>query len=276
MCLTRPLKLSDSEISEKYSLGTILVRPYGSVQSDLNIDFKTSNRPGLITLILQNCLSDENNNTINIEFFHELTIGKRIEMMFAVTTFGGAYTIPLEFKCRNTNCLETMEMNLDLSDVSSLQEVGDLDKSVEIEIDDKKINIRKPTGKDQQNWLGLYCSDESELTKKIVGSLIQNLDEKDKKNINEDMIAEIKEIMEEKDPLVNFGINTVCPYCESENYYELDLEELCLSKLKKIQGNLIISVHRLASHYNWREMDIFKIPVWRRNQYIELIGRDYK
>jgi hypothetical protein len=63
-----------------------------------------------------------------------------------------------------------------------------------------------------------------------------------------------------------------CDICGRPNDHEIDLFETALEMLARAQRSLIVSAHRLASHYHWSEREIFAVPEWRRRQYLELIG----
>jgi hypothetical protein len=56
------------------------------------------------------------------------------------------------------------------------------------------------------------------------------------------------------------------------NDIAIDLCEVALTTLRRLQRQLIVMVHRLASHYHWSEQEIFAVPHWRRKEYLELIA----
>ena len=89
-----------------------------------------------------------------------------------------------------------------------------------------------------------------------------------------DALEKISHVMDEHDPLVNFSVQVQCPECGREHVCEIDLEELSLNRLRQAQFHLLATVHRLARHYHWSEEEIFKVPYWRRDHYLNLMQRE--
>ena len=96
----------------------------------------------------------------------------------------------------------------------------------------------------------------------------------DKQDYTDDLPQTISAAMEEFDPLVNFSITTLCPYCETVNTYRTDLEKFSLGSLYRAQLRLFKTIHRLASHYHWSERQILATPPWRRSFYLSLIDEE--
>ena len=70
----------------------------------------------------------------------------------------------------------------------------------------------------------------------------------------------------------DFSCRVSCGECGELNEYDIDLTETALGMLNRAQKQLVITVHQLASHYHWSEAEIFAVPDWRRQQYLELTG----
>ncbi|HBL57096.1 MAG TPA: hypothetical protein DDZ80_00510 [Cyanobacteria bacterium UBA8803] len=87
-------------------------------------------------------------------------------------------------------------------------------------------------------------------------------------------LQRLNQVMEDLDPLVNFSLQVICPYCGTENLQDFDLGAWALQQLEQAQQQLLITVHRLASYYHWSEAEIFAIPPWRRSRYLALIERE--
>jgi len=52
----------------------------------------------------------------------------------------------------------------------------------------------------------------------------------------------------------------------------IDLCDVALGALRRLQQQLLITVHQLASHYHWSEKEIFSVPAFRRQAYLNLIA----
>ena len=80
--------------------------------------------------------------------------------------------------------------------------------------------------------------------------------------------------MQEGDPLVDFRMQVNCPFCGGRESYQVDLIDHVLRRLRGIQGELVATVHRLASRYHWSEAEIFAVVPRRRERYLALIDRE--
>ncbi len=86
-----------------------------------------------------------------------------------------------------------------------------------------------------------------------------------------DTIEDIEKNMSRIDPLIIYGIELICPLCGVKNFYEVNLEELSLKQLEKIQKELLESIHKLALAYHWTEAEILALPIIRRRLYLSML-----
>ncbi|MBA4719431.1 MAG: hypothetical protein HRO68_10205 [Nitrosopumilus sp.] len=148
-------------------------------------------------------------------------------------------------------------------------------KQIEISIENNIIKLRKPTGNDQLKWHHNNYASELSMIKDMIDTLcIQKKDKVNYTSLTKQKIHEINEKMDEVDPLINYKLKVDCPYCNIENNYELNLEEITLKHLKGSQDKLLQTIHRLASHYHWNEKQIFSLSPWRRAKYLTLIEKE--
>jgi len=243
------------------------MRRFGIYESDLTIDFAAGNIPLLITRILEQCAVDPNGRLPG-GFFRELSVGKRLECLLALAAGeeGSAFNFP--FHC--ADCGQELELELTLEEIAEQQREADLIETVDVEISGKIFAFRKPCGRDQENWAGLIFRDEREAAGAMIGTLAVNphLPE----TFGPEDLDLIDEAMDEADPLVNFQCRIGCSECGAENEFLIDLCDVALGMLSRLQQQLIVMVHKLASHYHWSEKEIFAIPHWRRKEYLDLIA----
>lgn len=249
------------------SAGDVGLRRFGVFESDLDIDFASANRAALATSLLESCAVDPT-GALSEGFFRELLIGKRIECLLVLAAGGRDAALGFPFKCEG--CGEEIELELTLREISEMQHEADLTETVCVDIGGSRICFRKPTGRDQEEWSRMKFIDERDAARGMIATLVELSEPLEA--IQYEELSAVEEVLEEADPLVNFSCNVSCGECGELNEHEIDLMETALGMLNRAQNQLIVAVHRLASHYHWSEQEIFAVPDWRRQQYLELIG----
>jgi len=239
----------------------LTLRQFGIYESDLNVDFSTA-RPFLVTEILDCCTRNALGQPIDRKFFWDLTVGARTECLLRVAATDEE--IPLVLRCPNRACGRELEIELGVSEISELQQQAVNDETIFV----GRLKLRRPTGNDQLAWLGRSFEVESEALQQMLCTLVVE------GTPSRESLEEIGRVMDEHDPLVNFTVRVQCPDCEQESVCEIDLEDVSLNRLRQAQLRLLATVHRLAAHYHWSEEEIFKVPHWRRDYYLNLLERE--
>jgi len=252
------------------------LRPFGWLAEDLEIDFLQTPRPHLETQILACCISNQEGTKCDRSFFWNLSIGKRTEYLLVLATLPNNSQFGVNLRCLNLECQQQMEIEFPLSALIDLQHQSE-NKNPELALATEKFLLRKPTGNDQLAWLEQNFADESSAIMGMVQTLLpaeqQSVFEQSCSQ-NKDWIPTLNQVMEESDPLVNFSLQVNCPYCNTQNLQDFDLGAWALQQLYGAQQQLLLTIHRLASHYHWSEAEIFAIPPWRRERYLDLINRE--
>jgi hypothetical protein len=265
---------SFSEIYERAS--TFSMRQFGWFAEDLEIDFHQTRRPELETQILECCISNREGTKLDRSFFWNLEIGKRTEYLLTLATLSNSSKINVNLRCSNLECQRQMEITIPLREITRLQQQSENQKP-EIAIASENFSFRKPTGNDQRLWREQHFTDETSATLAMVQSLLLSEQRSTFQQIysqEQDWLETLNQVMEEIDPIVNFNLQLNCPYCGSENLQDFDLGAWALQQLYGVQQQLMVTIHRLASHYHWSESEIFAIPPGRRSRYLTLIDRE--
>jgi hypothetical protein len=244
----------------------IRLRRFGVEENDLEIDFAASDTPALITRIIHQCAAGLEGSAL-ARLLPDLSVGKRLECLLVLASGSeGSYSFP--FSC--AGCGKEIELELTLDDISAQQRKADLLETVGVEIEGRRAEFRKPTGRDQENWGRMIFRDEQEAARAIFGTL--TVSPVKWEALEEEDFGRIEEALHEADPLVNFVCHVTCEECGQQNEFPIDLCDAALGLLHRIQKQMIVMVHRLASHYHWSEKEIFEVPRWRRIEYLELIA----
>lgn len=265
---------SSSGINEEKA--ALFLRPFGWLAEDLEIDFHQTRRHELEMQILECCISNREGTKLDRSFFWNLEIGKRTEYLLTLVSLSNSSKINVNLRCSNLECQQQMEITIPLLEITRLQQQSENQKT-EIAIATEKLSLRKPTGNDQKLWQEQHFPDEASATLAMVQSLLVSEQPSTFKQVysqEKDWIEMLNQVMEEIDPLVNFNLQVNCPYCGSENLQDFDLGAWALQQLYGVQQQLIVTIHRLASHYHWTESDILAIPPGRRSCYLALIDRE--
>ena len=161
-------------------------------------------------------------------------------------------------------------MELTLDEIAAIQSRADLIETVDVEVGKHSFLFRKPTGLDQENWANGDFRNGEEAARSMLAILADDPDQTEK--LGDMDLDLIDEAMDDADPLVNFRCQIGCLECGAENEFLIDLCDVGLGMLSRLQQQLVVMVHKLASHYNWSEKEIFAVPHWRRTKYLDLIA----
>jgi hypothetical protein len=247
----------------------LLLRPFGLFRDDLEIDFNQHFPPRLVTQVLRCCTIGRDGEAPEEDFFWELPSGKRTECLVAIATLGEPSGLSIRLRCPDEACWQEMEVEISTSELAGLQRRSDETGRVVVRVGDEEVQVRLPTGRDQQGWLETSFDDEGTTLETIVQTLLLG-PSREEGSVPDEWIAPIDEALEEIDPLVNFALLVGCPECGKESRYEVDLQDVSLGVLRRAQLRLLRSVHRLALHYHWSEAEIFDLPPWRHSHYLAL------
>jgi hypothetical protein len=243
------------------------MRRFGIHESDLAVDFAAANEAVLVTRILEHCASDQAGGA-HADFFRALTVGRRLERLLTLVAQSESSTFTFPFHC--AACNEHIELELTLDELRELQQQADAIETVVVEHDGQSLEFRKPCGRDQELWGGMSFADRTQALRVMVGALARKPEAASA--LDTHLIDRVDEALDAADPLVNFHCRITCAECGTSNELAVDLCGAALAALRRIQRQLIDMVHRLASRYHWSEQEIFAVPHWRRQEYLELIA----
>lgn len=262
-----------------YAIDTLMLRPFGIDERDLEVDFSQHSRPALVTDILERCATVANGKSPDRNLLWELQVGTRIECLLRIISLGGAFEAALPLRCLNEVCGERVEVELSLDELLGLQ--GETSDSISIDCGEQTLELRKPRGLDQHAWTTReFESDRMAIESMVQTLVVQGDHSRTKDNtfsafsFDDDLLSAIDRVMQESDSLVSFSLEVACPYCRTHSEFELDLEALSIERLRDSQRSLLTTVHQLAKDYHWSEQQIFAVPHWRRILYLKLLEEE--
>jgi len=243
-----------------------IVRPFGREQRDLEFEFATTDRPGLITEILAACLSGGDGSPIETDRVWHLTVSRRLEYLLRTAMASRGSALSLVLQCPGENCRQFLEVALALDDLLARQRQAEGRDLLEWDGGGRMMHLRRPTGCDQRTWQSTVFANADEAQNEILRSLVLEVDGQGAA-WSQALDAELAAF----DPLVAFTVRVACPECGCENEFAVALEELALREFEKIQTQLLRDVHRLATRYHWNESEVFDVTPERRARYLGLI-----
>jgi hypothetical protein len=237
-------------------------RRFGTEAADLDVDL-ARHGPDQVTRVIQWCVAGP--DTLDRRAIDEMSIGDRIACLLLIARRAGASEFDVVVRC--PDCGEAGEIDLSIDEILSFsRRAGRLDVAVDFE--GGRLRFRCPTGADQAAWQREGFADAESARRGIVRSLaLTPLPDE----FPEATVRAIEQALEEGDPLVGFGVASICQACAMETTHEIELTRMALRFLEGRQLRLAGEVHRLAVQYGWSEEAILALPARRRARYISLI-----
>ena len=247
------------------------VQPFGAEGEHLKVDFHLARRPELITELLALCCSASDGAPAGHDFLLDMPVGMRICGLMVLAAVTDANAFSWQVRCSSNGCAQQNEFELTTAQLVSLAQESVGEQTIQVPIGAIMATLRRPTGRDQLQWLA--GSDESMSEAMLRAIVVQpRLEELRANGQTMDTIAiAVDEAMESFDPLLSFHVRVRCPRCGAVADVSPDLAGAALERLSRAQHAAIADVHRLASHYHWSETEILKLPQWRRQSYLDLI-----
>ncbi len=243
------------------------VRSFGRAE-DLDIDFR-ARRPQVVTQILARCVTDAAGRSSSDDEPWRWTVPQRTQGLLAVACACGVPSVAALARCeREGGGGEQIELEFDLESFAQSTEPTECAWHGET----ASLVLRLPTGEDQRRWLESPPADPAELPVRMGTSLVRELDGAtpgETWQLPQAWLAGVEDALAENDPTTDLSFSASCPRCGDELEVEVDLDALLLERLARVQQDLLLEVHALASGYHWSETQILAIPAWRRAYYIE-------
>ena len=267
---TAPFPPLPAPLEVTYAARHLRLRRFGVAYEDLLVDFGRRIGPQLITELLACCTENLTGPSPTEPFFWALGVGKRIECLLILASMEETGDLSIPLRCSHPSCGRAIELDLTLAELLAVgQEVGE--EPISVPLGDEYLVMRRPTGADQLVWLRETFQDELMAVQAMIRTLIV---EGPTVAFTPTCIEHIQTVLDHHDPLVQFGLSVVCPYCQQLASHDVDLAAFAVQRLRVAQTHLIEVVHRLARHYHWTEAEILSIPPWRRACYLTLVERE--
>lgn len=209
----------------------------------------------------------------------ELSIGQRDKSLLTLRewTFGpqiiGLATCP--------NCEEKVELSFNAGDIIPGSEAGCkeelliCEEGLVINVDNFEVSFRLPNCRDL--LCATVCKDISDslhqLTEQCILEARHEGKEISAKALPEYVVEAAANQMAELDPGADILLELTCPSCTHSWHAPFDIVSYLWAEINNWAYRTLNEVHIIASAYGWKETDILAMSPWRRQLYLEMIGR---
>lgn len=251
------------------------IRAFGQTPGDLNLDFAATSWPHLVTAVLHCCSVGPDGTGLHPTSFWDLTVGERLAALLLIAGLSLGTDLMVLLQCPNPACGQQLEVALSVAELAGLQREVDTADSFPVLMGGENLWLRRPTGRDQLDWLADSFKDEKAARNAMILTLASEPPAAwADTQIPHEVALVISREMKSHDPLVHFSLRVCCPSCQGEHPHVVDLQYLALDSLRQVQRHLLEDIHRLALHYHWSEADIAVLPLWRRAHYLARLEKD--
>jgi hypothetical protein len=205
------------------------------------------------------------------EALARLTVGDRDARLMTLRkwTFGS------QLICTATcaGCSERLELSFSTDDLLSKEEVISTE-CFSLTVEDYELSFRLPNSLDLAELVRLKDPEAGRAL------LLERCLTKAERQGNSISISELPPFvleslvtrMGEIDRTGNLQLLLDCPQCAQSSQAIFDIESFFWKEINAWAIRMLREVHKLATAYGWRELDILNMTAWRRQVYLNLIG----
>ena len=229
-----------------------------------------SDRTGYVTAVLNSAVDSIGNYSVDATHVADLCVADRQYLMLRLSAMLNGEQMWIKVNCSHCGVLFDVETKrCDLP----VKAAGQGYPQVNLQVKEWSIDVRVPTGTDQEHILNLT---EEQAMQHLLHRCIHSVNGEppNKEFVNkltESDIEEIDQALDDASPAVCNQLLVTCPECNQEQYAELDHYEL--SQTQTNSNFFYDEIHTLASHYHWSEASILDLPQTRRHLYLSMIQR---
>jgi len=267
-----------SELPPGSGLGTkhVLLRPFSARfcarPGALDVQFHERPRLELELELLSMCCEGEDGVSPGRQALLDLPVSARTESLLALAELSNPRPLEWSFRCGNPSCGSENEFELSFAELAECADRTRLETSAETEVDGIRLQLRRPTGRDQLSWEESGGAPSAEVVLQTLVSAADSGPSNPLERLPLERIATVVDrVMGDFDPLAAFELEAVCPVCGSATKTAVELANAALERLAAEQAELLVEIHLLASHYHWDEEAIVRLPAWRRRFYLQQI-----
>lgn len=203
------------------------------------------------------------------EALGNMTIGERDRILLDMRR--QLFSDQLESLAHCSNCDETLEIALAISEFLSVATSADAAARSSLRVGEFDIVFRLPTVADaiaiERNRA--LATARLMLQRRCIVAARKDGSSVDPQELDEITLARISRAMEKMDPLSEIRLSITCTNCEHSESILLDIASYLWAELRIEAERLLDEVQLLAREFGWREMDIVAMSGVRRQYYLD-------
>lgn len=199
----------------------------------------------------------------------QLSIGRRDSLLLDLRerTFGSQFVSRLV--CQK--CGEQLELAFKVSDIDVADEMNDAE-TLTLNSDGYEVMFRLPNSEDVRAATAANGDREQLLFQRCLLRVTKDGVEQLAAELPAPVVEMVVDRMARADPQ-SVPLSLVCAACSHKWFMGFDIVSYFWSELNAWASRMLQEVHVLASTYGWRENDILAMNPWRRQSYLEMIGK---
>ncbi len=166
-------------------------------------------------------------------------------------------------------CGESLEFTLPLS---SFSEAATDAENFSFRSESYTMNFRLPNSLDLLSLTNGITNAREVLLERCLIDIQHKGKKVTAKDLPEHVIATLSEKMANADPQAVMELRLECPACKHTWTSVFDIVSFLWHELDHWAKHMLLTIHRLASAYGWREEDILKMSTKRRQAYLEMLS----
>jgi hypothetical protein len=244
-------------------LSTACLRPLSGREEEWLAYHQAAPNAARVSWLLSACMLTLGGRPVNDELVRRLLVADREYLILQLRRMTFGDQVQAITPC--PKCNQKMDIDFHLDDVPverRPQNAG----SYTLELGDRVVHFRLPTGGDQEAVLGIQSEVAvAELLKRCV------LDDGGESLSSDEQNALITE-MERLAPQVDLELDLACPNCAEQFLMPFDTTAFFFEEMASKGDALLREIHALAFYYHWSETDILKLERRRRRAYLALLN----
>jgi hypothetical protein len=201
----------------------------------------------------------------------ELSIGQRDARLLSLREWAFGAQLVSVVDC--PNCSDRLELNFNIVDIRVVADTLP-SSTLSLERDDYVVRFRLPNSNDVAAIAAQdHVTAQRQLLERCLLEIRYKQEPRPLEQLPSGILDSVIEQMALADPQAEVKISLACPACQHTWKSVFDIVSYFWDELNVWAVRLLREVHVLASAYGWHEADILAMHPYRRQLYLEMVGR---
>jgi len=254
-------------VQQDQGLNRACVRPLSGREEDWLARHAGTPSAVLVTWLLNACLLSLDGQPVDSDLVRQLLVADRDYLILQLRRLTLGDQVQAVVQC--PVCTNPMDVSFLASEVPVTFR-PQTTASYALELTDRTVRFRLPTGGDQEAMLGGRAEDAAD------GLLQRCLLEVDGQPLSSEEREAVIAAMERLAPQIDLELDVTCPECSRHFLAPFDTTAFFFQEMGLKQDQLLHEVHALAFYYHWSEAEILGLERDRRRAYLRLLNESLR